>query len=53
MMNKYQKPIRSMYDEVYDVDWTWEKRERVKEAYADFWSTLPEKLGSTLNLMLL
>lgn len=52
-MSKYRKPIRGVYNELFDVDWSWQKRERVQDAYVDFWATLSEELVETLNFMLM
>jgi hypothetical protein len=52
-MRKYQKPIRSVYDELFDVELSYEKRERLEEAYESFWATLDEDIALELDLLLL
>jgi len=52
-MSKYQKPIRGIKSEIYDVDLTPEKYEELQQAYTDFWLTLEPELALALNLMLL
>ena len=52
-MAKYQKPIRYRREELFDSDWSYEKREQVKTAYADFWETLDDITRLELYLFLL
>jgi hypothetical protein len=52
-MSKYQKPIRNVWQEMFDVEWPYEKNEQVRQAYEDFWKTLNEETALTLDMMLL
>jgi proline dehydrogenase len=51
-MSKYQKPLRSAFREVFDVDMNYEKIEELMIAYIDFWATLDEEEQKELDLML-
>lgn len=52
-MDKYRKPLRSITDELFDNDWSYEKREQVCIAYDEFMGSLPELVRRELFLMLI
>ena len=52
-MTKYQKPIRSAFEELYDVDMGYQQKEDLQKTYADFWALMPKELGEALDIMLL
>jgi hypothetical protein len=52
-MAKYQRPIRNINEEIYDHDLTFQQREELEKAYADFWASLDPELALTLDMMLL
>jgi len=52
MMNKKQKPLRGIRDELLDCSWSYEKRKQVEEAYHAFWETLDECMALALDSLL-
>ncbi len=46
------KPLRKPYQEVYDVENSYQKNEELKKAYKDFWATLPEETAKALDACL-
>jgi len=51
-MNKSQRPLRSIWDELFDCSWHYQKREEVQDAYRDFWETLGDDLKFALDSLL-
>jgi hypothetical protein len=52
IMAKYQKPLRSAFAELIDVDFDHTKRTELLEAYSEFWETLEEEDREELDSML-
>lgn len=52
-MNKDQKPLRGIRDELFDVDWSHENTQRVMATYLDFWAKLDEETRLELDTMLM
>lgn len=52
-MSKNQRPLRRAYDELFDVEWNYQKTEEVRTAYKNFYETLDEEIVAILGTMLL
>jgi hypothetical protein len=52
MMPKYQKPLRSAFSELIDVDFDHSKRTELLEAYGQFWESLEEADREELDSLL-
>lgn len=52
-MSKYKKPLRSIWDELYDADTPWERRQELKQAYRDFLGTLEGRARWELKMLLM
>jgi hypothetical protein len=52
MMAKYQRPIRGIRNEIFDVDQTCKQRDILLLAYSEFWAGLDDETKKSLDLML-
>ncbi len=52
-MKKQQKPLGSIFQEIYDWGTPYKKRKELLEAYKKFWGSLDPELTSTLKMMLI
>lgn len=51
-LNLKQIPIKSSTDEIFDIEWSKDKKKSVRKAYREFFRTLPRKTRSTLGKMI-
>jgi len=51
-MTRQQKPLRSVYDEIFDVDMPYEKKKVLRETYNEFFDTLDPELACGLRMLL-